>query len=155
MFYIVLSLFQYPRGLILFFIEALIEIEYQDGISAQRRTSRHVLLSHASFTRFTPPKRIAALTTPISAPPAMKTGCQQRTFLTAFCVEGLPLCCGRLRTSLRRRHHQRNVQFNGMNIPSAKARAGILQAFSNDSQHPPHRCRTATTGRPHRSSTVR
>lgn len=28
--------------------------------------------SHASFTRLMPPKRIAALITPISAPPAMK-----------------------------------------------------------------------------------
>ena len=66
-----LNLFQCPRSLFRFH-RSLDEIEYQDDISASASTSDHVLLSHASFTILTPPKRIAALTTPISAPPAMK-----------------------------------------------------------------------------------
>ena len=87
-------------------------------------------LTQASFTRLIPPKRIAALTTPISAPPAMKPDASNVPFSPRSVLRVASLL--RLVTYQLMAPPTTRGMFscNGMNIPSANANAGILNAFS-------------------------
>lgn len=92
-------------------------------------TPAKLLSIHSSFTRFIPPKRIVALTTPIKAPPAMKPEASnvpfsRRALFNAWSLLRLPtyqLIAPPINSGV--------FSSSGINIPNEKASAGILQMF--------------------------
>ena len=93
-------------------------------------TSERLFWSHSSLMKLRPPKRIKALTTPMSAPPAMKPEAMSVPFsprsllmfssfvrVVTYQLIAPPTTSGMFSSI-------------GMNMPSAKARAGTPQSVS-------------------------
>ncbi len=99
--------------------------------------SAALLDAHSSFIKLIPPKRKAALTTPIKAPPAIKPEASNVPFskraefklwsllrLPTYQLIAPPIKSGVFRSK-------------GINIPKANANAGILQKFNTTARTAP------------------
>ena len=90
-------------------------------------TSLIGLESHSAFTRFIPPKRMAALITPINAPPAMKPEANSVPFSPRAALTALSLLRVVTYQLIAPPTTSGMFSSSGMNMPNAKANAGTLK----------------------------